>query len=173
MIDTQSYNEELQKMKAVGKSFEKVALENIGIISPYLFRIATREEDQQLGYDIISKIKSVSIRGVSFETFPSFSHNFTIRTKVPSGVETELDKILKPNGAEVLWYCYQQDMKIKEWVLINLRAFREVYTLLKVEGRLQGKCFNRVSPNGSEFLAVDIKRFGKEKLVIASSFPIC
>ncbi|WP_343503595.1 hypothetical protein [Alloyangia pacifica] len=99
-----------------------------------------------------------------------YPYEFTIRSSVPSGAETELAKIV--NGyADWMFYGHAApDGSLASWWLIDLRAFRAAL-IRRAHGSLSsGEVWNR---DGSSFRWFDIRSFPSQPplVVAASAFP--
>lgn len=99
-----------------------------------------------------------------------FPHQFTIRSRIPSGGETELSKII--NGAGDLMFYGHSDPsqeRIDRWWLIDLNAFRAALVRRSVEG--SGIHWgSQVNDDGTAFTWFDVRSFPNDPpLVVAQS----
>ncbi|WP_336042551.1 hypothetical protein [Pseudooceanicola nanhaiensis] len=96
-----------------------------------------------------------------------YPHQFTIRSKLPSGAETELSKII--NGAGD-WMFYGHASVTGEglsaWWLIDLRAFRAALVRRGANGLRWGSKVNR---DGTRFTWFDVRSFPAEPALIVGS----
>ncbi|KAA9010156.1 hypothetical protein [Histidinibacterium aquaticum] len=99
-----------------------------------------------------------------------YPFQFTIRSQVPSGAETELAKIV--NGAgDWLFYGHSDasERHIERWWLIDLRAFRAALIRQSANG-LRIASGDKSNPDGTRFKWFDIRSFPQEPpLVLAHS----
>lgn len=138
------------------------------LIGRHLLRISTEEEDTQQATDLVMLETGRQQIGVRLRR-PGYAErypwDFTIRARVPSGAETELDKILG-GAADLFFYGHvNEEGTIHRWFLIDLHVFRNAV----IENRLIQRRSREV-PNhdGTAGLAFDIRDFPQELLVAAS-----
>lgn len=97
-----------------------------------------------------------------------FPYQFTIRSRVPSGAETELSKIVNGKG-DWLFYGHANTSQtaIDSWYLIDLNAFRAALIRRGAQGLSWG---NKCNPDGTRFTWFDIRSFPPDPpLVVARS----
>ncbi|WP_306114209.1 MULTISPECIES: hypothetical protein [unclassified Roseovarius] len=97
-----------------------------------------------------------------------YPHQFTIRSRVASGAETELSKIVNGKG-DWLFYGHANAAQtaIESWYLIDLRAFRAGLIRQGSDGLVWG---NKTNADGTRFTWFDIRSFPEEpRLVVARS----
>jgi len=86
------------------------------------------EEDVNHNTDlIVLKLEAVRIgcRVRRHKYIEKYSHEFTIRSSVPSGHKTELAKVIEGWGQYLLYgFCDEQEKKLAKWTLIDLNVFR-------------------------------------------------
>lgn len=87
-------------------------------------KIAPIEDDLKRCTDMIIEIVggSVAVR-LRNETYKKFK-DFTIRSIVPSGYETEIDKLKNGFGDYYLYGWLNSSFIIDEWILVDLGKFR-------------------------------------------------
>ncbi len=138
-------------------------------VTPYLFRKSTQREDFN-GIDIAVKYKTIAVRTRNFakETFDSYKNEFTIRSHLPSGNLTELDKICRGEHADVMVYCWGETGKIKEWMLLDMTKVASIIKRLNLENILHKKCVEMDTPRGDKFIVCKLEDF--PGALIASSF---
>ncbi|WP_187432378.1 hypothetical protein ROLI_008880 [Roseobacter fucihabitans] len=99
-----------------------------------------------------------------------FPHQFTIRSRVASGAQTELSKIVEGKG-DWMFYGHSDaaQTRVETWWLIDLKAFRAALI------RSGGRGYNLVSgeqanPDGTHFAWFDMRSFPSDPpLVVAQS----
>ena len=99
-----------------------------------------------------------------------FPHQFTIRSRVPSGAETELSKIVNGYG-DWLFYGHVSpcQTKVERWWLIDLRAFRAAL-IRHANGGPRIVMGDQVNRDGTCFKWFDVRSFPAEpRLVVAKS----
>jgi len=105
------------------------------------------------------------------EFLENYGDEFTIRSDRPSGVKTELEKILE-GWCDYNFYAFadKTDTYIKQWIIGNLNIFRVEYTALMWANKIQ----TRVTWDGTKFESFKINdlsdkflyRCGCRKLVV-------
>lgn len=98
------------------------------ILGEHLIGEPPIEEDQERNTDlIVLKMEAVRIacrirRNEYLEKYPN---EFTIRTKRPTGIKTEIEKIIEGWG-DYLFYGFsnKEENKLAGWFIISLNAFR-------------------------------------------------
>lgn len=97
-----------------------------------------------------------------------YPHQFTIRSRLPSGAETELSKIVNGKG-DWMFYGHSNAAQtaVESWYLIDLNAFRAALIRYGSRGLHWG---TKSNPDGTRFTWFDIRSFPAEPpLVVASS----
>jgi hypothetical protein len=112
-------------------------------------RYATADEDRGGYTDLVvlgTPDRGVALRLRGFGTAGaglrcSFGHEFTIRSAVKYGGETELHKIRRGDGADLMFYGWvdpDRPPDLLEWTVVDMRAFSRA---LK-DGTVRGKTFD-------------------------------
>ena len=91
-----------------------------------------------------------------FERYP---HQFTIRSRLPSLGETELQKIVNGHG-DWMFYGHVSDSQthIEHWWLIDLRAFRAAL-IRHANGGHRVTMGDQINPDGTWFKWFDVRSF--------------
>jgi len=103
-----------------------------------------------------------------------FPYDFTIRSRVPSGSQTELSKIVNGDG-DWLFYGHANaaETGFDLWWLIDLRAFRAGLIRQSANG-FPISCGDQSNPDGTAFKWFDLRSFPQEPpLVLAQAGRIC
>lgn len=94
---------------------------------------------------------------------------FTIRSRVPSGADTELQKIISGWG-DWMFYGFaesEEPPRIFPWIIIDLKSFRRHYV---EQGRAGLKCQSKTTQESKEFLVFNVDNFpSTPPLLVASS----
>ena len=100
------------------------------IVGYYATQVACDVLDIEQATDLITERKQVAWRmrrRRNRDNFADFGNTITVRSKRPSGVPTELDKIREGFGDWfLLCYPHSNDEGIEHWGVFNLDVFREV-----------------------------------------------
>lgn len=179
-METKAINSKIDLYKSQRNWSDRFIPNMKKIIGPQLLQITSFEQDTKQASDLIvfdvkrnnDKPIQIACRVRTYEQYKNYPGQFTIRFKLPSGVETEWDKIM--NGwADWFFYGAQKDhdsLEIYPWYLIDLNKFRNYineYMHLMEEGKDYFRQQNKNS-DGNEFLAFVINRFRKPVLVSQS-----
>lgn len=126
-----------------------------------LVQVASEEDDQMRNTDLVvfkMDVLRIGCRVRSFGYFEKYKHQFTIRSKRPSGALTELDKIVAGWGHYLFYgFCDEDERKLTKWTLINLTHFRLwLYTCLSEYERHPGLLEKNID-SSSEFRAFVMK----------------
>ena len=110
----------------------------------YLIGEAPIEEDQKRNTDlIVLKMDSIRIacRVRRYEYYEKYPYEITIRAGRPSGIKTELTKIIEGWG-DYFFYGFSdiKEFFLCDWVLCNLNEFRVWFNrqIVKNAGKLPG-----------------------------------
>lgn len=98
-----------------------------------------------------------------------FPHDFTIRSGLPSGAQTELAKIVNGYGDWMFYGHADEWGGLARWWLLDLRAFRAALIRRATNGfpLVMGE---RTNPDGSRFVWFDVRSFpAYPPLVVATS----
>lgn len=143
------------------------------ILGEYLISEPPIEEDTDRNTDlIVLKLDAIRIacrvRKASY--LEKYSSEFTIRAGRPSGVKTELTKIVEGWG-QYLFYGFSnpEETALVQWVLIDLNAFRLWFMkyLFSHHGKIPGA--EKLNTDGSStFRAFDTKTM-PINIIVASS----
>lgn len=141
-------------------------------VSHLFARPSTQEEDFK-GIDIVSRAYTLSCRTRDYKdwNFRDWKYQFTIRYKIPSGEDTEYQKILKGICADAFAYCWgeKQHAKpiIRQWVCIDLHKLGNLFRDMKEKG-IQIP-YDKLKKSGEDiFLICDIRKCAKQCLMGAS-----
>lgn len=110
---------------------------------------ATPKEDMKFGTDLVLKINggtSVAVRIRRNITY----RDVTIRSKLPSGYKTELDKI---KAGHVDWYLYawtDENYKIVSYIIFDVNK-------LRLSGILNKKRSITMNGDGTGFISIDLQ----------------
>lgn len=134
------------------------------ILGLYLISEPPIEEDQERNTDlIVLKLEAVRIgcRIRKYKYYCNYPNEFTIRAGRPSGIKTELTKIIEGWG-EYLFYgfCNEEEASLVSWNIIDLKVFRLWFNkqLLKSEkGKYPGMS-KKNGDNSSWFIAFNIDK---------------
>lgn len=139
------------------------------IVAPYLLRSSTQDEDMH-GIDVVVKYRKIAVRTRKYakEAFDRFKKEFTIRSQVPSGNLTELDRLYRGEHADAMVYCWEEEGKIKEWTLLDLKTVAGHIRFMHLNKILKHKCPELDSSSGTKFIVCKLEDF--PGALIASSF---
>lgn len=98
-----------------------------------------------------------------------YPYEFTIRSRIPSGGETELSKIINGAGDWMFYgHASASGEGFERWWLIDLRAFRAALIRRSLEG--SGLHWgSKVNDDGTAFTWFDIRSFPAALVIDASS----
>ena len=142
------------------------------IVGAHLLSIAPDDQDMRHATDLMM-LDAKDVRVAARVRRPGyaerFPYDFTIRSQVPSGAETELAKIVNGKGDWMFYgHADASERTIERWWLIDLRAFRAALIRQSTNG-FPIKCGDRTNPDGTRFKWFDIRSFPKEpRLVVAA-----
>lgn len=137
------------------------------IVSQSLLVEASVEEDTQRNTDIVLAAKGfrVSCR-VRRMSQVRYADEFTTRWSVPSGYQTETEKILAGHGDYMIYgFGDEQRKRVVQWRLIDLSVFRAAMARGMVSGQLPGKVIP--NPDRTAFRAYKFADF-PSALIVAS-----
>ena len=135
------------------------------------------EEDAERNTDlIVLRMEAVRIacRVRKFTYLSSFGDEFTIRSGRPSGIKTELTKIVEGWG-DYLFYGFadQTETRLVRWTLMDLRVFRLWYNrqLASLDANRLPGARRSNSDGSSDFHCFRIAGMPPE-LIVASKEPV-
>jgi len=135
------------------------------VLGLYLIGEPSAEEDQERNTDLmVLKMDAVRIAcRIRRNNQTKYAAEFTIRAGRPSGVKTELTKIIEGWG-DYLFYGFSDpdEVALSQWILGDLKAFRIWFNrdLIRLKGNIPGIKQNNYD-NSSFFYAfpIDIPNF--------------
>jgi hypothetical protein len=149
------------------------------VIAPYVLVPAPFVLDANEATDMISLVAKrdggVAIRIRRHGYAEQYGYDFTIRTHRPNGVKTELAKILDEGHGEYLFYGHAargDAPLLARWLLIDLRRLRG--TIMRFGWReivRRGMARKRRNPDGTRFIACDIRLWPAD-IIVAASFDL-
>lgn len=167
MNETSNYRKVFVEQYDKYSKYEKPAALAAGVA---ILRTSTQEEDFR-GIDLVWQWPNLAIRNREyFEDFFHINRNeFTIRSKVPSGEPTELDKIIRGEHADVMVYDWIENKDVKHWMILDLKKVAAILRRMNLEKTLFDKCQEKLSPkNDTYFIICKLEDF--PGALIASSF---
>ena len=101
-----------------------------------------------------------------------YPYQFTLRSHVPSGAQTELAKVVNGHGDWMFYgHADASETGVQSWWLLDLRAFRAALIRSSRNGHSISTGV-QANPDGTRFRWFDIRSFPEEPpLVVASSGP--
>lgn len=128
------------------------------ILGLYLIGEPAPEEDQERNTDlVVLKMEAVRIacRVRKAEYFDRYPNEFTIRAGRPSGVKTELTKVVEGWGDYFFYgFATADESSLRSWFLGRLNVFRLWYNGELIRGRRPGQR-QKNRDGSSDFLAFD------------------
>ncbi len=122
------------------------------ILGQHLIRIGTTKEDQEANTDLVSPQRAIAVR-IRSEGSRQYANDVTFRYRVPSGRETEWQKVWAGHG-DLLFYGFQCGAtNVDPWVILDLDAFR-THGDLRPTWEAQAKS-NR---DGTSFIPIDVTK---------------
>lgn len=143
------------------------------LVGPHLLDVAADEPDRRQATDLMM-LTARDVRVAARVRRPGFGrrypYEFTLRSRLPSGAETELAKIVNGHGDWLFYgHASEDQARIEDWWLIDLRAFRAGLIRQATNGG-RIRCGDKVNPDGTCFKWFDIRSFSAEpRLVVAGS----
>jgi hypothetical protein len=145
------------------------------VLGEFLIKAAPIEEDAERNTDlIVLKLDAVRIacRIRRYEYWSRYPDQFTIRSGRPSGIKTELTKIIEGWG-DYFFYGFsdEKESSLISWTLCDLKVFRVCFNRKIVErkGLLPG-ILQKNGDSSSSFIAFSLIEFPKE-FIIARKVP--
>ena len=145
------------------------------ILGEHLIGEPPMEEDAERNTDLmVLKLDAVRIgcRVRKYKFLHEYGHQFTIREGRPSGVKTELTKIIEGWGDFFFYgFCDESETRLAKWILGDLKAFRLYFTqeLYRNKGVLPGQ--EQFNFDGSSSFRI-FEYASIPNFVIGSSAPI-
>ncbi len=100
-----------------------------------------------------------------------YPHQFTIRSRLPSGAQTELSKIVNGKGDWLFYgHANASQTAIESWYLIDLNAFRAALIRQGAQGLTWG---NKCNPDGTRFTWFDIRSFPADPPLVVAKSEVC
>ena len=138
------------------------------LIGKYFLRPAREREDTEEATDLVmleSRQVRIGVRLRRSGYVERYPWDFTIRSRVPSGAETELQKILR-GAADLFFYGHvNRAGEIHRWFLLDLDVFRQA---LKENPRLLREAQSVPNTDGTAGVAFDLRAFPRGLVVAVS-----
>lgn len=169
MEKEQNYRDVFLEQYDKYSKYEKPAALAAGIA---ILRTSTQEEDFR-GIDLVWQWPNLAIRTreLSHQFFHINRKEFTIRSKVPEGHLTELDKMIRGEHADVMIYDWIEKDDVKHWMILDLKKVAAVLRRMNLENTLATKCQEKLcEKNKTHFIICKLEDF--PGALIASSFEI-
>lgn len=143
------------------------------IVGPHLLEASEFELDAKQATDLIV-LNARDMRVAARVRRPGYADkypfDFTIRSKVASGTETELAKIINGFGDMLFYGHADSNDVIQRWFLIDLHSFRAALIRCR---EIRNKCEKRENGDGTEFYSFDVRWFPETPaLLLASSHQL-
>ena len=145
------------------------------IIAEHLLTEAPDPLDWQGATDLLNmdvKLRHIAVRVRRPGYADRYPFDFTIRSRLPSGSETELSKIVNGHG-DWMFYAHADGLGgLARWWLIDLKAFRAALIRQATNGQ-RLRCGDRHNPDGTSFKWFDVRSFPSEPPIVIASYPQC
>lgn len=140
-------------------------------IGAHLLKVAPDDLDQQQATDLLmldAKDMRVAVRIRRPGYHSRYPHEFTIRSKLPSGAPTELAKVVNGHGDWMFYgHASEDGHGLENWWLIDLKAFR-AGLIRQAQNGYPIRHGDKTNPDGSAFKWFDVRSFPAEPpLVVA------
>lgn len=146
------------------------------IVGPYLLETTPDQVDMKEGSDlwvIGGRDKRIAVRVRRAGYAERYPFDFTVRSAVPSGVTTELEKLVNGFGDWMFYgHASVDETSISHWMLIDLAAWRAhlIRWALKRKNPNDRLWTAQSNDDGTKFAAFDVRNFvGPPAILIASS----
>jgi hypothetical protein len=145
------------------------------ILGEHLIAEPPVEEDAQRNTDLIAmRLEAIRIacRIRRHKYLAQYGSQFTFRSGVPSGVKTELTKIIEGWGDYFFYgFSNKTETALEQWILCDLKAFRVYFTreLVRRKGVMPG--IPQSNKGDSNFMVFDYRVI--PGFVIASAEKSC
>lgn len=144
------------------------------IVGPLLLEAAPLEEDTKHATDLIilkARDKRIACRIRRPVYADKYPYEFTIRSQLDSGQETELNKLVNGFG-DWFFYGFATDeddiIGIARWMVIDLSAWRAHLIRRTIN---MGK--KKANGDGTHFVAFDVRLFtGAPRVLVDASFDV-
>ncbi len=143
------------------------------ILGPHVLKEASVEDDQQRNTDLIVLCASairIACRVRHSNVFDRWPLDITIRCSRPSGIKTELYKIIGGWG-DLFFYGHASPVDkglFRAWCLIDLEKWRNWFASSAWKLRKQPWERHQNKDESSEFAAFNVHHYGMEETLIAS-----
>ncbi|MBL6427859.1 MAG: hypothetical protein HOY44_10070 [Maritimibacter sp.] len=141
------------------------------IVGSHLLSAAPDDIDMQQATDLLmldARDMRVAARVRRPGYADRFPYEFTVRSRIPSGGETELSKIINGYGDWMFYGHADPRGGIGRWWLLDLRAFRAA--LIRPESRARLHWGSKDNADGTRFTWFDIRSFpNAPDIVVAAS----
>ncbi|MGR3702281.1 MAG: hypothetical protein ACU0A4_09355 [Paracoccaceae bacterium] len=140
------------------------------IVGAQLLKVASPDVDRREATDLLL-LNAADLRIAARVRRPGYAerypHQFTIRSRLPSGATTELSKIVDGYG-DWMFYGHASGIgsSLRSWRLIDLKAFRA--GLIRQANGQQILSGDTANPDGTYFKWFDVRSFPKD-LIVAQS----
>ncbi|SDY75967.1 hypothetical protein [Citreimonas salinaria] len=146
------------------------------IIAEHLLTEAPDPLDWHEATDLVTmdvNLRHVAVRVRRPGYAQRYPFDFTVRSSLPSGAETELSKIVNGHGDWMFYgHASASGDGIDAWWLIDLRAFRAALIRRGMAGN-GIRCGNRRNADGTCFTWFDVRSFPQyPPLVVSASRPL-
>lgn len=146
------------------------------ILGVHLIGEPPAEEDAERNTDLmVLRMDAVRIacRVRSHSYLSRYGNEFTIRAGRPSGIKTELTKIIEGWGDYFFYgFCNETESRLAKWTLADLKVFRIWYNrqvFMLPPGRAPGRAKTNID-GSSHFVAFQWEEI-YQNLIVASAYP--
>ncbi|MEL7178511.1 MAG: hypothetical protein AAFN63_01655 [Pseudomonadota bacterium] len=142
-------------------------------IGAHLLKVAPDDIDRREATDLMmldARDTRVAVRIRRPGYHQRYPHQFTIRSKVPSGAQTELSKVVNGHGDWMFYgHASADGQTLDSWQLLDLKAFRAAL-IRHVQNGYPIVHGDQENWDGSAFKWFDVRSFPSEPpLVVAAS----
>lgn len=139
------------------------------IIGPCLLDTAPDQNDCNEAADLMilhARDKRIAARVRRYGYADKYPYDFTIRSRLPSGVKTEFAKIVDGFGDWLFYgHAAKSGLEISRYMIIDLDAWRAA--LIRGKAPYQ----EEANPDGTRFISVDVRAL-PESVIVECSFNI-
>lgn len=139
------------------------------VIAHHLLKAAPDPMDLTEATDLVAgDVRRIAFRMRRPGYAERYAHQFTIRSRLPSGTETELSKIINGHGDWMFYgHASRDGQAIEKWMLVDLRAFRAALIRRDPHELGTGEIIN---VDGTAFRWFDVRSFPPSPpIVVAAS----